>query len=117
MTGINTENTPKRGYIWQCAIAADKEIYSTSQKVPCGKWNAYFGRKWATGKRDAKWQGVCNCSDTQTRKRQLNLGNIWPEAPHYYETKEAAIEAAADMNSQQEQVQARRNQEDDGRFL
>jgi len=115
----------KRGYVWQCAIPDNKKKYCANfeaKKQPCGRFNAYFGKKWAAGKKDAKWQATCSNPQCQAdgstpRRKQLNMGNVWPESPKYYETREATIEAAADFNAQEELKQARRNQEDDGRFL
>jgi hypothetical protein len=108
----------KRGYIWQCRTNPDKERFrpkNNTHKAPCYKWNSYFGIKWASKKKDAKWQGICKHCATPTergRKRQLNIGNVLPEAT-YYETKEEAVQAAEDMNHQMELMQARRNQETD----
>jgi len=88
----------KRGYVWQCAMPADKERYlAIEANAPCGHWNAYFGIRWACGK-NAKWQPKCTSPNCK-RKRQLNLGNVLPEAPNYYATKEAALKKAAELNT------------------
>ena len=116
---INT-NIEKRGYVWKCQTNADKKRFianGETKKQPCGNWNPYWGRKYITSKRDARWQGICKkCG----RKRQLNTGITLPEPPQYYTTREEAEEAANDQNAQDEIAQARRNQEDDDdsrRFL
>lgn len=89
----------KRGFVWKCQTNADKKRFianGETKKDGCGKFNAYYGRKWATTKRDARWQGICQfCS----RKRQLNLGNVIPEPPQYYESREAAQAKADLLNS------------------
>jgi len=97
-------NIEKRGYVWQCIIPADKERYlGVKANAPCGHWNAYFGIRWACGK-NAKWQPKCtnpNCN----RKRQLNLGNVLPEPPNYYATKEDAQKKADQLNAMAREVQ------------
>ena len=79
----------RRGYVWQCVIPADKEKFLANKdaRQPCGHWNATYTKKWAVNKKEPKWQPRCSkCG----RKRQLNLGNVFPEAPNYYDSLEAA---------------------------
>ena len=106
----------QRGYIWQCAISADKKRFVTNKvndkDKPCGRWNAVFTRKWAATRANARWQGVCTCK----RKRQLNLGIVLPERM-YYETRKETIEAADDANAQEDIIQSKRNQEESRRVL
>jgi len=95
---------PKRGYVWQCAIPANKERFVARPeaiKQPCGHWNYYYGKQWA-GAKNARWQGICQNPDCK-RKRQLNLGIVRPESPNYYNTKEAAVRKAQDLNWAREQ--------------
>ena len=86
----------KRGYLWKCTIIADKEQFVANPNVvkqPCGYWNYYYGSKRPEGKQ-VKWQSRCqNCG----RKRQLNLDNILPRPPNYY-NKRKAIEQARRLN-------------------
>tara|TARA_B100000767_G_C19452624_1_gene404672 strand:- start:262 stop:627 length:366 start_codon:yes stop_codon:yes gene_type:complete len=116
---INTD-IEKRGFVWKCQTNADKKRFianGETKKQPCGNWNSYFGRKWASTKGQARWQGICKkCG----RKRQLNTGITLPEPPQYYTTREETEEAADDQNAQEEIAQARRNQEasnDSRRYL
>jgi hypothetical protein len=98
---INTD-IEQRGYIWKCQVTDNKECFiakGESKKQPCGRWNPYFGRKWASGKSDARWQGICphNHGGMGERKRQLNIGIVLPEQT-YYTTRKDTVEAAKEMN-------------------
>lgn len=93
----------KRGYIWQCAVTENKERYianSDKKKQPCGRWHPYFGRQWASGKKDAKWQGICSNDHNGMgkRKRQLNLGVVHPEGL-WFTSRKDTVQAAREMNS------------------
>ena len=94
---IDTE-IQQRGFVWKCQTNADKRRFianGDTKKTGCGKWNSYFGRKYNTSKRDARWQGICkHCG----RKRQLNLGIVIPEPPAYYDSREAAQNKAEELN-------------------
>jgi hypothetical protein len=100
--------TERRGFVWQCAVDDHKERkYRGNQdkpdKVPCGHWNAYYGRKWHEVRESPRWTGKCvNCG----RKRQLNRGKIFPESPRYYEDRMKAIRAAIERNDQREHQMA-----------
>ena len=80
----------RRGYVWQCIIPANKEKFLAqpdAKREPCGHWNATYTTKYARGKTEYRWQAKCSkCG----RKRQLSLGNVFPEAPNYYDSLQAA---------------------------
>jgi len=105
----------KRGYIWQCRVLENKERYianKDTKKQPCGMWHSYFGKKWASEKRDARWQGICPCDHQGKgpRKSQLNLGVVLPESPNYYATRKEAEQAAmlANISKESKLVDRRR---------
>lgn len=109
----------KRGYVWQCrpnpanrkyrGKAHRQKIGEGEDKYHCGIWNPIFTRKWARRKSDPRWQGKCVCG----LKKQLNLGEVLPESPNYYESKEEAVRRAQELNEQEEHRQAIRSQHND----
>ena len=101
---INTD-IEQRGYIWQCHVPDNLECFianSDSKKQPCGRWIPYFGRKWASGKKDAKWQGICpnDHNGMGERKRQLNIGQF--QAHKYFETRKETVEEAEKKNQEKD---------------
>lgn len=103
----------RRGYVWRCSDASLKKTsYRQIREArtvngkdikadlrPCFKWNAYFGRKWATSKGQPRWMARCKYCQ---RQRQLNLGNIKPEGANYYRTKVIAERNAQEKNDRQD---------------
>ena len=98
------EDKEQRGFVWQCAndnLKSQKyrsKEHSQGTIVPCGKWNAYWGRKWFEAKKAPRWVGKCSNPDCGRRK-QLNRGKVFPEPPNYLESKEAAIAEAERRNA------------------
>ena len=94
------QKTERRGYVWQCANSSLKNAKYRGKshqedKPPCGHFNVYFGRKWMNYKQASRWTGKCKICG---RRKQLNLGNVRPENPDYYETKEKAVNIAKKLN-------------------
>jgi hypothetical protein len=92
----------QRGFVWRCANSDlksqkyRKATHSQGTKVPCGKWNAYWGRKWFEVKESPRWVSKClYCG----RRKQLNRGKVFPEPPRYLESKEQAEAEAERRNA------------------
>ena len=109
------QKTERRGFVWQCANSSHKnrKYRGTSHdedKTPCGHYNVYFGRKWMTYKQASRWTGKCKSCG---RRKQLNLGNVIPETPDYYETKEKAQNIAKKKNEILRLERKRKSDEED----
>ena len=110
----------QRGFAWQCVSSLKEKTFRIPRegdKAPCGHWNWYYGRKWASSKKDPNWaekcRGPCSVKTGTGKRRQLSPEKLH-NCPHYVETREEAKQLAAELNEdmihQAERAQAIKNQ-------